>query len=48
VTGHARTAIAQMLRIPRPRRYRPLWITLAIAAVLGGVSGSLTRATPAA
>src|SRR5687767_13431637 len=37
----ARTAIAQMLRIPRPRRYRPLWIGLAIALVVGGVSLAL-------
>jgi hypothetical protein len=39
--GHARTAIGQMLRIPRPRRYRRLWIGLAIAAVSGGVSFAL-------
>jgi hypothetical protein len=39
--GHARTAIRQMLRIPRPRPYRPLWIGLAIAVVVGGVSLAL-------
>jgi hypothetical protein len=39
--GHARTAITQMLRIPRPRRYRPLWIGFAIALLLGGVAFGL-------
>src|SRR5687768_7552438 len=37
----ARTAIAQMMQIPRPRPYRPLWIGLAITAVVGGVSAAL-------
>ena len=39
--GHARTAIAQMLQIPRPRRYRPLWTGFAIAAIVGGASLAL-------
>jgi hypothetical protein len=39
--GHTRTAIRQMLRIPRPRPYRPLWIGLAIALVVGGASFAL-------
>src|SRR5688572_1928797 len=39
--GHAPTAIAQMLRIPRPRRYRPLWIGMGITAAVGGVSAAL-------
>src|SRR5688572_16422467 len=39
--GIARTAIAQMLRIPRPRPYRPLWIGLGISAAVLTVSLTL-------
>lgn len=39
--GHARTSIVRMLRIPRPRRYRPLWIGFGGAAVAGGVASAL-------
>src|SRR5205809_8095666 len=45
MSGRGRTAIARMLRIPRPRRYRPLWLGLPIAAVVGRVSFALTGAT---
>jgi len=33
--GHARGAIAAMLRLPRPRRYRPVWLGLGISAAVG-------------